>query len=153
MPIICVFQRVLKATLLINNVDKYVSIGKGVILYVSILKNTTQEDVRKAINNILQCKGICHPVILNDKEEAVSIADSKECDVLVIPQASMSGKIKGKQIQYHSLIEKTSGEKIYLEFCDLISKGISGNFQHGVFGNRQALNFESDGPYTHVFEL
>ena len=47
MTILFVIQRVESASLLIDNKDKYVNINKGVIIHLSILKDTKKEDLEK----------------------------------------------------------------------------------------------------------
>jgi hypothetical protein len=47
MTILFVLQRVESASLLIDNKDKYVDINKGIIIHISILKETKKEDLDK----------------------------------------------------------------------------------------------------------
>jgi D-aminoacyl-tRNA deacylase len=101
---------------------------------------------------------------INEDGKACSIQDVP-CDVLIVPQASLAGKIKQKNVQYHSLIEKSEGEIIYSLFVELMKNSIhekskfqlilikQGSLQSGVYGNRQGLKFNSEGPFTHTFEL
>jgi D-aminoacyl-tRNA deacylase len=59
----------------------------------------------------------------NEEGKPCSIQDVP-CDVLIVPQASLAGKIKQKNIQYHSLIEKSEGEVIYSLFVELMKNSI-----------------------------
>ncbi|RHY53828.1 hypothetical protein DYB30_002481 [Aphanomyces astaci] len=81
--------------------------------------------------------------------------------VLVVPQAALTSKLqRGKNIQYHGQLTKDDGaEVVYTEFIRVLrdmsadilaSLPSSGRLviQHGTFGNRQ-----SDGPFTHMFDM
>lgn len=149
MPSKIIIQRVEKASLLIDNKDQYVHIGKGIIIYIVILKETKEEDIEKMITVLSNLK-----ILNNEKEELVSMKEVA-CDVLIIPQASMGGKIKQKNVQYYSLIDKKEGERLYYKFCEGMKQNLSekSQLQHGTYGNRQELKFESLGPFTHSFEI
>jgi len=43
-------------------------------------------------------------------------AFKEKVDVLVIPQATLGGKLKGKSVQYHGLVDKTLGEELFTMF-------------------------------------
>jgi hypothetical protein len=50
-------------------------------------------------------------------------------------------------------MNKEEGLVIYTKFCELCEKETRGKFVKGTYGNRQGLKFESEGPYSHFFEL
>jgi D-Tyr-tRNAtyr deacylase len=54
MTILFVLQRVESASLLIDNKDKYIDINKGIIIHISILKETKKEDLDKVGNSNLK---------------------------------------------------------------------------------------------------
>ncbi|KAL9654982.1 hypothetical protein ABK040_008770 [Willaertia magna] len=150
MPVKVVLQNVNNASLLIDNKDEWKSIeNKGVILFVSFLKDTTSEEVTKIVKLIFESKII---PIENGKE---SILNFEKFDIMIVPQASLAGKLKNKQMQYHSLIDKELGKQLYEQFVreckELVKAGST--LVEGTYGNRQGLKFESDGPYSHIIEL
>eukprot|EP01080_Neovahlkampfia_damariscottae_P003399 gene3399-5944_t len=149
MTVLFVIQRVESASLLIDNVDKYVNINKGVIIHLSILKETKKEDLEKIVKTLSTTK-----YYINEDGKPCSIQEVP-CDILIVPQASLAGKIKQKNVQYHSLIEKSGGKEIYDAFVEMMKSTIHEKsiLQSGVYGNRQGLKFISEGPFTHSFEL
>ncbi|XP_068255403.1 D-aminoacyl-tRNA deacylase 2 isoform X2 [Nyctibius grandis] len=83
-------------------------------------------------------------------------------DVLIIPQATLGGKLKGRKMQYHANIEKEKGLELYSQFVSLCEKELAANakcveagvlIQHGTYGNRQVLKLDTNGPYTHLIEF
>ncbi|XP_030307880.1 D-aminoacyl-tRNA deacylase 2 isoform X2 [Calypte anna] len=83
-------------------------------------------------------------------------------DVLIIPQATLGGKLKGKKMQYHANIEKEKGLKLYSQLVTLCEKELAANakcmkagtlVKHGTYGNRQVLKLDTNGPYTHLIEF
>uniref|UniRef100_A0A8C9G0F0 D-aminoacyl-tRNA deacylase n=1 Tax=Pavo cristatus TaxID=9049 RepID=A0A8C9G0F0_PAVCR len=83
-------------------------------------------------------------------------------DVLIIPQATLGGKLKGRKMQYHANIEKEKGMELYSQFVTLCEKELAANakcmeagvlVKHGTYGNRQVLKLDTNGPYTHLVEF
>ncbi|KAM7110395.1 D-aminoacyl-tRNA deacylase 2 isoform 2-T2 [Ciconia maguari] len=83
-------------------------------------------------------------------------------DVLIIPQATLGGKPKGRKMQYHANIEKEKGLELYSQFVTLCEKELAANakcveagvlVKHGTYGNRQVLKLDTNGPYTHLIEF
>jgi D-Tyr-tRNAtyr deacylase len=89
MTINFVIQRVTKASLLIDNKEKYEDIKSGIIIYLSILKETTEDDIQEIIKKISIGS---YYFDINNKYKPCSILDV-ECDVMIIPQASLAGKV------------------------------------------------------------
>lgn len=171
-------QCVDRATLLVDNVSKTVSIGKGVVVYVCFLAGANDTAVDQAIVSLLQSK-IFHLGPRNDEEESrpkpFSIAETPS-DVLVVPQATLAGKIKGKCVQYHGQVGKDEGLRLYKRFVsgirgtlapgiDLASYDPNGLLHdspssdsqrlilNGTYGNRQGLQIDAYGPFTHLIEI
>ncbi|XP_049681406.1 D-aminoacyl-tRNA deacylase 2 isoform X2 [Accipiter gentilis] len=83
-------------------------------------------------------------------------------DVLIIPQATLGGKLKGRKMQYHANIEKEKGLELYSQFVTLCEKELAANakcmeagvlVKHGTYGNRQVLKLDTNGPYTHLIQF
>ncbi|ETV88142.1 hypothetical protein, variant 1 [Aphanomyces astaci] len=163
----CVTQRCESAKLLIDNDNEYVHIGRGLILYVSWAKGASVEDLPRIVKTLLNMRLL--PVAAAPSRSQSICEATLEHDpmhVLVVPQAALTSKLqRGKNIQYHGQLTKDDGaEVVYTEFIRLLrdmsadilaSLPSSGRLviQHGTFGNRQALQFESDGPFTHMFDM
>lgn len=85
-------------------------------------------------------------------------------NVLIVPQATLGGKMKGRSVQYHSNISKDEGRVFYEKFITLCEETVQANstnlpdsppkkVKHGTYGNRQVLSVETNGPFTHVFDF
>eukprot|EP00760_Papus_ankaliazontas_P004283 PhM_4_TR11773/c0_g1_i1/m.25418 len=172
-------QRVDSASLLLDNVERFGSIRAGVVLYVSFLQGATAENVTTAVTSLLSTKIFSFDIPSDPsvRVPTVSVGERK-VDVLVIPQASIAGKIKGKAIQYHGQAPKEDTQKMYEAFCAQLRHGLGAVLESdangvplvggsgeaaaaagqpivvsGTFGNRQALKMDSPGPMTHFFEF
>lgn len=134
---------------------EYVEIGHGLIVYVCFMKGSTEETVDQMVKSLLNVR-------LSEKDgKLVSILDLPG-DVLIIPQATLGGNMKGKCMQYHKNIAKEDGLHLYLRFtsvcCDIIqqnSKDSQGSniVKNGTYGNRQVLSTITNGPFTHLLEF
>jgi len=92
-----------------------------------------------------------------DKTTNVSVLELPG-DVLIVPQATLGGKMIGKSVQYHSNISKDEGRTFYEKFIALCQEAVHSNsasssVKHGTYGNRQVLSVETNGPFTHVFDF
>eukprot|EP00075_Anas_platyrhynchos_P024263 XP_027313516.1 D-aminoacyl-tRNA deacylase 2 isoform X1 [Anas platyrhynchos] len=97
----------------------------------------------------------------NESGEYVSLLDLPG-NVLIIPQATLGGKLKGRKMQYHANIEKEKGLELYSQFVTLCEKELAANakcmeagvlVKYGTYGNRQVLKLDTNGPYTHLVEF
>ncbi|MPC07542.1 putative D-tyrosyl-tRNA(Tyr) deacylase 2 [Portunus trituberculatus] len=126
-------------------------IGRGMVVFVCFLEKATEETVDKLSKHITNVR-LCE----NDNGRRVSVCDVQG-DVLIVPQATLGGKLKGKAMQYHMNIDKVFGEALYRKFCHQVrsssEKVSSGNVKCGVYGTRQVLSMDTNGPYTHIIEV
>jgi D-tyrosyl-tRNA(Tyr) deacylase len=184
-----VAQRVTSAALLIDNVSQRVTIGDGVILHVAFFAGATKDAVAKAVSTVCGTKTFILPKAgaTQAERDAVHATDGtaatrpkpvalveSDCDVLVVPQATMAGKPKGKLMQYHGQANKDDSAMLYTHFCHSLrscllcsdverdANGVPAaevgtcnerRVLNGTFGNRQALDLSSPGPFTHVFDF
>ena len=98
---------------------------------------------------------------LKENEPRMSVLDQPG-SILIVPQATLGGKMKGKAIQYHKNIDKDTGLKYYNMFIELINKyaGESAKWKEagcrvesGTYGLRQVYSTETNGPYLHLIEF
>ena len=82
--------------------------------------------------------------------------------ILIIPQATLGGRLKGQRMQYHNNIDKTTGLELYTEFVEMIKQVSAADetwrekecaVKSGTYGNRQVLKIDTNGPYTHLIEF
>ncbi|XP_048339278.1 D-aminoacyl-tRNA deacylase 2 isoform X2 [Sphaerodactylus townsendi] len=135
---------------------KWVEIHRGLIIYICFLKGASEEIIPKMVNTLLNVK-------LSETEDGkyVSIVDLAG-SILIIPQATLGGKLKGRNMQYHSNIEKEIGMELYSQFVTLCEQELVANarcakagviLRHGTYGNRQVLKVDTNGPFTHMIEF
>ncbi|KFO29275.1 D-aminoacyl-tRNA deacylase 2 [Fukomys damarensis] len=135
---------------------QWVEIQKGLVIYVCFFKGADKELLPKMVNTLLNVK-------LSETENGkrVSILDLPG-NVLIIPQATLGGRIKGRNMQYHSNSGKEEGLELFSQFVSLCEKELAANskcaeagvvVEHGTYGNRQVLKMDTDGPYTHLIEF
>ncbi|XP_045143584.1 D-aminoacyl-tRNA deacylase 2 [Echinops telfairi] len=83
-------------------------------------------------------------------------------NILIVPQATLGGKVKGRNVQYHSNAGKEEGLELYSQFVTLCEQELAANskcaearvvVEHGTYGNKQVLKLDTDGPYTHLIEF
>lgn len=79
-------------------------------------------------------------------------------NLLIVPQATLGGKAKGRAMQYHNNISKDDGLRLYSTFVSLCEKELVAaapgvTVKHGTYGNRQVLKLDTNGPYTHLMEF
>ena len=99
-------QRCDEASLLVDNEDAWVHIAKGLVLNVSFSKVATPADVDKASASLLSV-----PLMTvgqwGDRTKPAAITsllqDGHEVNILVIPQASLVSKVRGKTLQVGGL--------------------------------------------------
>lgn len=172
-----VTQSVESASLLVDNQNQWIDIGPGLIIYVCFLTEANEMLLQDAVLTVTTNKLIHNA----ENFQHMSVLETGG-DILVIPQASLAGKLKKKSsIQYHTLAEKQTGAKLFQQFVQLLREKVESNenitMSHreresdhrspveqqiltrrgrvycGTYGNRQALKFISNGPYTHYFEF
>ncbi|XP_004403734.1 PREDICTED: probable D-tyrosyl-tRNA(Tyr) deacylase 2 [Odobenus rosmarus divergens] len=138
-----------------------VEVQRGLVIYVCALyvcffKGANKELLPKMVNILLNVK-------LSETENGkhVSILDLPG-NVLIIPQATLGGRVKGRNMQYHFNSGKEEGLELYSQFVTLCEKELAANskcaeagvvVEHGTYGNRQVLQLDTNGPYTHLIEF
>ena len=81
-------------------------------------------------------------------------------NILIIPQATLGGRIKGRNMQYHSNSGKAEGLKLYPQFVTLCEKELAANSKTAeatvVAGTGYlpeqtgVIKLDTSGPYTHL---
>ncbi|KAG5468383.1 hypothetical protein LSCM1_02363 [Leishmania martiniquensis] len=186
MAIRVVLQAMDQAHLLVDNIDRYVRTGRGAIVYIAFLADgddtqITDEALRRSVDVLLQTKIFTHFSPEKMISRPQSLEECPEMDIVIVPQASLGGKLKGRSVQFHQLVDKAVGAALYDRFCHFvrIARGVdetsvdangaplkeqdapagdgwikyNSRVISGTFGNRQGLRLESEGPFTHVFDI
>ncbi|XP_030415193.1 D-aminoacyl-tRNA deacylase 2 isoform X1 [Gopherus evgoodei] len=135
---------------------EWVEIERGLVIYICFFKGASEELIPKMVNTLLNVK-------LSETESGkyVSLLDLPG-NLLIIPQATLGGRLKGRNMQYHSNIEKEKGMELYSLFVTLCEKELAANrkcaeagvvVKYGTYGNRQVLKLDTNGPFTHMIEF
>ncbi|XP_055464597.1 D-aminoacyl-tRNA deacylase 2 [Psammomys obesus] len=135
---------------------QWVEIRRGLVIYVCFFKGADTDLLPKMANTLLNVK-------LSETESGkrVSILELPG-DVLIIPQATLGGRAKGRSVQYHSNCGKEEGFALYSQFVSLCEEAVAASSKcaeagvavlHGTYGNRQVLQLDTNGPYTHLIEF
>lgn len=121
-----VLQAIDQASLLVDNESQYVTAGRGVLIYVSFVKNAegaaeiTTEVMDRAVETVLQTKIFTHFCPERMVTGPQALVDHPHVDIMIVPQASLGGKPKGRAMQFHQLLPKDKSEEAYDEFCHRI---------------------------------
>ncbi|KAI9136472.1 putative D-tyrosyl-tRNA deacylase 2 [Paraphysoderma sedebokerense] len=171
----CILQQCKSATLDISETES-VRIGCGTIIYVTFLKGATQDLVKKVASTLVSISIVPqHSLERPISNKPTSILHSNS-SVLIIPQASLGAKLKGKSLQYHSNVDKSIGEDLYALFTTEISRIVTDHHDDkgmrctqnnsedakgekevkvrwGTYGFQQRLRMESNGPFSCLLEF
>ena len=96
----------------------------GLLAYISFGSSTTQSQVEAAAQTLLNLP-VLTTGLWGDSSSTQSIlglatASISSCSLVIVPQANLISKVKGKSIQYHGQIDKDLGEQLYDYFCSHI---------------------------------
>ncbi|XP_013882915.1 probable D-tyrosyl-tRNA(Tyr) deacylase 2 [Austrofundulus limnaeus] len=156
-----VLQQCLRARLQVkpaeeNQEAQFVQIDRGMVVYICFFKGATEHILPKLVSTLLNlrlCESTSGPV--------VSVSELPG-SLLLVPQATLGGRARGRTMQYHSNISKEDGLRLYAAFVSLCEQqllaaaartGVQVSVQHGTYGNRQVLQLDTNGPYTHLMEF
>eukprot|EP00949_MAST-11_sp_MAST-11-sp1_P003286 g3286.t1 len=125
-----VMQRCDRAELLLDNDAQWASMGHGIICYVSFSKSAAEKDIPSIVKYILKS-----PVLHNENAKwgdgskpraLVDLADAEGWKLMVVPQAGLFSKLKGKYLQYRSVCEKQRGLELYTLLCEKLREALDG---------------------------
>ncbi|CAG5866914.1 D-aminoacyl-tRNA deacylase 2-like [Menidia menidia] len=156
-------QQCLQARLQVKPADEhseaqFVQINRGMVIYVCFFKGATASILPKMVSTLLSLR-LCESA----SGKMVSVTELPG-SVLIVPQATLGGKVKGKAMQYHNNINKEEGLQLYQAFVSLCEEELKAavasagseaevTLKHGTYGNRQVLQLDTNGPYTHLTEF
>ncbi|XP_077476756.1 D-aminoacyl-tRNA deacylase 2 [Stigmatopora argus] len=150
-----VLQQCLEARLQVKPGDEHeqaqwVQIERGMVIYICFFKGATEEILPKIVSTLLNVR-LCE----SSSGKMVSVLNLPG-SLLVVPQATLGGKAKGRSMQYHNNVAKEDGLRLYARFvalCQQEVKAAGVSVEHGTYGNRQVLHIQTNGPYTHLMEF
>ena len=141
-----VIQRVIKATVKINNLEDR-SITEGLVILLGVHKDDTEKDITYLVNKIIDLR------IFNDKNDKMncSLLDIQG-SALIISQFTLCGDInKGRRPSFLNAADPNKGKNLYNNFVKLFkAKGL--NVKTGEFGAHMDVNLINNGPVTFVLD-
>ncbi|XP_024133084.1 D-aminoacyl-tRNA deacylase 2 [Oryzias melastigma] len=131
---------------------EYVQISRGMVIYVCFFKGASEDMLPRMVSTLLNLR-LCE----SSSGKMVSVLELPG-NVLIVPQATLGGRPKGRAMQYHQNIGKEDGLRLYSAFVSLCEKELMAasaevTVKHGTYGNRQVLVLDTNGPYTHLMEF
>jgi D-tyrosyl-tRNA(Tyr) deacylase len=109
MPTRLLVQQADQASLLIDNDDEWVSIERGVVIYICFLKGAENDNLEQIITKILSSKLHVIPGKVVRKQAFTTSSDDDHIrrDLLLVPQATLAAKLKkSSSPQFHDQIDK-----------------------------------------------
>ena len=153
-----IIQQCLEASLKVaeetsSHPAKFLKIGRGIVVYVCFMKDASLDTVEKMITTVTQVR-----LSKTEEDKLVSVIDLPG-SILIVPQATIGGKLKGKRMQYHGNINKADGLNLYKTFVEKCRSALQEHnegkvvVESGIYGNLQVLSICTNGPYTHTIEF
>ncbi len=138
-----VIQRVNKASVTINEKTK-TSIGKGLLVLVSIEINDTGEDIDWLCKKIVQLR------IFNDENGIMNIPITEAGgEILAISQFTLHAKTKkGNRPSYIHAAKPDVAIPLYEKFVQQLEQLLGKEVQTGEFGTYMKVELVNDGPVT-----
>jgi D-tyrosyl-tRNA(Tyr) deacylase len=142
-----VIQRVLNASVDVDG-NEYACIGEGLLVFIGIEDQDTEEDVSWLANKITSLR------IFSDKFGMMnySILDLKK-DILLISQFTLHAKTKkGNRPSYIKSANREYAIPLYNSFVKKTSAIIGKKVSSGVFGSNMQVQLVNDGPVTIIID-
>lgn len=138
-----VIQRVNKASVTINEKTK-TSIGKGLLVLVSIEITDTGEDIDWLCKKIVQLR------IFNDENDVMNIPITEAGgEILTISQFTLHAKTKkGNRPSYIHAAKPDVAIPLYKKFVQQLEQLLGKEVQTGEFGTYMKVELINDGPVT-----
>lgn len=130
-----VLQRVNSAALLVDNISRRVNMSKGVVCHCAFFEGANESHITKAVKLITESKLFAFefpppPPSANSttsddqkpippppaRPKPVSLVEDPSLDLMIVPQASIAGRMKGKMVQYHGQCPKDQALELYTLF-------------------------------------
>ena len=123
----CACQRVNSASLLIDNDNQYQSMQNGLVIYISFTTDCNLNDLPKAASQLANLP-ICTKGNWGDGSKPQSVREfvkqKMDIGLMIIPQAGLVSKVKGKTLQYRRQASKDKGRDLYQAFCQAMQRAV-----------------------------
>ena len=134
-------QKVKKASVSVKG-EVVSSINFGILVFVGISKDFTEEKLDYIVRKILSLK-------LFDN---LNIYESEK-EILVVSQFTLFGRVSsGTKIDYSKAKRAEEAKPIYEKFVKELEKGLGRKVKTGIFREMMEVNLINDGPTTIFLE-
>jgi D-tyrosyl-tRNA(Tyr) deacylase len=142
-----IIQRVKEASVIINGKIKS-KIGSGLLIFLGIVDDDTQEDL------FWICNKICNLRIFNDEDKIMNLSVKEiEGQFLVVSQFTLHASTKkGNRPSYIKAAKPDFAIPMYNEFIKILGKQSGTEIQTGEFGADMKVNLLNDGPVTIIID-
>ncbi|CAF0943940.1 unnamed protein product [Rotaria sp. Silwood1] len=145
----CLLQQCTKATLRLQD-ESEVTINRGMIVFVAFIKHAQLDDVIKLAKEIATVR-------LCESDDGLKTIIDLPGDLLIIPQATLGGRLNGHRFQYHNNINRDIGLEFYNKFVlnlrELCNQNKDNVVHAGSYGIKQIYSCETNGPAMHIIEF
>jgi D-tyrosyl-tRNA(Tyr) deacylase len=142
-----VIQRVSKASVTINEI-KVASINKGLLIFLGIVANDTQEDINWLVRKVANLR------IFNDENGVMnnSLLDV-DGNAIVVSQFTLHASTKkGSRPSYMKAAKPVIAIPLYENFVKTLESVLDKTVQTGEFGADMKVELLNDGPVTIIID-
>ncbi|KAJ3612996.1 hypothetical protein NHX12_019253 [Muraenolepis orangiensis] len=100
--------------------EQWVQIGPGMVIYVCFFKGATEDMLPQMVSSLLNQR-LCEKPS-GGLGSVLEVGGS----VLLVPQATLGGRAKGRVMQYHGNIAKEEGRRLYQCLVSLCRAQVEG---------------------------
>ena len=138
-----VIQKVSKAETIIDG--KLVSsINNGIVLFLGIAIDDTDNDINWLINKIIKLR------MFNTFDNNVNEVNG---EVLLVSQFTLQANVlKGNRPSFIKAAKSDSAKTMYEKFLKQLNENLNTELKSGVFGADMLINLSNDGPVTILYD-
>ncbi len=143
---IFVLQRVKNASVMVSN-ETISSISKGLLVYVGIAKDDSQDDVKTVAKKIDGMR------IFENDDGKMTFKANENFEFLLISQFTLCGNLKnGFRPDFNQAEKPNLALKLFNMLCDELRESYKRKIKTGLFGSDMQVYSQVDGPVTIYYD-
>ncbi|MDD2385957.1 MAG: D-aminoacyl-tRNA deacylase [Bacteroidales bacterium] len=144
---IALIQRVKNASVEINN-KVYSQISKGLIIFLGISHNDSEQDIEWLTNKIVNLR------IFDDENNVMNLSCIDiDGEIITISQFTLHARTKkGNRPSYIDAAKPEVAEPLYLKFVKKLDSLCNKKTLTGIFGANMQVSLCNDGPVTIIID-